>query len=303
MMSAQSMPLGGKVDVVVPDSFVGFLRLLIFLYTDTLPAGADGVILEDLMAADRYQVPQMRVLCENMLVPTKYNWLDLLRAANMLNAQRLFAQTVAFVRDNFSVLLLESDPLDDDENTTVAAEAGDHDDESAVTAASQQKESSKHHVDKTLDPQSETESVSSARTSKQYKQDMLNTIREIDEDSSVDASVARLMHVVEEVEGASDLQLLNQEFPGLLEKILFMRKISFPLPAPQTALLRAKEATKESTENEKMKPFPYAAFMLGIGGFVLYQAMKNVIVLNNYIPIINAVYIAAVAYYSVRYGF
>jgi hypothetical protein len=43
--------------------------------------------------------------------------------------------------------------------------------------------------------------------------------------------------------------------------------------------------------------------MLGIGGFVLYQAMKNVIVLNNYIPIINAVYIAAVAYYSVRYGF
>lgn len=42
------------VDVVVPDSFVGFLRLLIFLYTDTLPDGGDGALLEDLMAADRY---------------------------------------------------------------------------------------------------------------------------------------------------------------------------------------------------------------------------------------------------------
>jgi hypothetical protein len=42
------------VDVVVPDTFVGFLRLLIFIYTGTLPDGSDGAILEDLMAADRY---------------------------------------------------------------------------------------------------------------------------------------------------------------------------------------------------------------------------------------------------------
>jgi hypothetical protein len=41
------------VDVVVPDTFVGFLRLLIFIYTGTLPDGSDGAILEDLMAADR----------------------------------------------------------------------------------------------------------------------------------------------------------------------------------------------------------------------------------------------------------
>lgn len=44
------------VDVVVPDSFVGFLRLLIFIYTDTLPDGSDGALLEDLMAADRYMI-------------------------------------------------------------------------------------------------------------------------------------------------------------------------------------------------------------------------------------------------------
>lgn len=41
------------VDIVVPDTFVGLLRLLIFLYTDILPDGADGALLEDLMSADR----------------------------------------------------------------------------------------------------------------------------------------------------------------------------------------------------------------------------------------------------------
>lgn len=44
------------VDIVVPDSFVGLLRFLIYLYTDILPDGSDGAILEDLMSADRYQV-------------------------------------------------------------------------------------------------------------------------------------------------------------------------------------------------------------------------------------------------------
>ena len=41
------------VDIVVPDTFVGLLRLLIYLYTDILPDGADGALLEDLMSADR----------------------------------------------------------------------------------------------------------------------------------------------------------------------------------------------------------------------------------------------------------
>jgi len=37
----------------IKDTFVGFLRLLIFIYTGTLPDGSDGALLEDLMAADR----------------------------------------------------------------------------------------------------------------------------------------------------------------------------------------------------------------------------------------------------------
>ena len=43
------------------DTFVGFLRLLIFLYTGTLPDGSDGALLEDLMAADRFAF--IRVIC------------------------------------------------------------------------------------------------------------------------------------------------------------------------------------------------------------------------------------------------
>jgi alpha-tubulin suppressor-like RCC1 family protein len=47
---------GGIIDVVVPDSFIGFLRFLIFIYTDSLPDGADESLLEDLLSADRYVI-------------------------------------------------------------------------------------------------------------------------------------------------------------------------------------------------------------------------------------------------------
>lgn len=41
------------VGVIVPDSYVGFLRLLTFLYTSTLPEGSSDVLLDDLLTADR----------------------------------------------------------------------------------------------------------------------------------------------------------------------------------------------------------------------------------------------------------
>jgi len=102
--SGQNNSSGGIVDVVVPDTFVGFLRLLIFIYTGTLPDGSDGALLEDLMAADRYVLPDMKLLCENMLIPSESNWLDLLRAAQLLNSSRLELQVMAFLKENFSVL-------------------------------------------------------------------------------------------------------------------------------------------------------------------------------------------------------
>ena len=59
----------------------------------------------------------MKLLCESMLVPAKSNWLDLLRAADVLGSHRLHAQTVGFLRDNFSVLL-ETDVDSSDNNSS-----------------------------------------------------------------------------------------------------------------------------------------------------------------------------------------
>lgn len=73
----------------IVDTFIGFLRLVIYIYTSTLPEGSDGQILEDMMAADRYNIPLMKALCESMLQVTYYNWLDLLRAATMFNSAKL----------------------------------------------------------------------------------------------------------------------------------------------------------------------------------------------------------------------
>lgn len=106
MMEGYSMK-SEVIDVVVPDSFVGFLRLLIFIYTDALPDGSEGALLEDLMAADRYGLADMKMLAENMLIPSKSNWLDLLRAADILHAQNLYLSVVSFLRDNFHLLRLD----------------------------------------------------------------------------------------------------------------------------------------------------------------------------------------------------
>lgn len=97
------------VDIVVPDTFVGLLRLLIFLYTDILPDGSDGALLEDLMSADRYQVGDLKRLCESMLVPSHDNWVDLLRAATLFDSPQLEADVVSFLRDNVDDLLRVKD--------------------------------------------------------------------------------------------------------------------------------------------------------------------------------------------------
>ena len=49
---------------------------------------------------DRYGLQDMRALCESMLQPNAANWLDLQRAASMLDAPLLLAETQAFVRNN-----------------------------------------------------------------------------------------------------------------------------------------------------------------------------------------------------------
>jgi len=97
--------LGGMIDVVVPDTFVGFLRLLIFLYTDTLPDGSDPALLEDMKSADRYDVPDMKSLCESMITPSKSNWMDVLEASDLFGSSRLYMEVMNFLRHDISVLM------------------------------------------------------------------------------------------------------------------------------------------------------------------------------------------------------
>ena len=46
----------------------------------------------------------MKLLCENMLVPSEHNWLDLLRASQLLNSVRLELQVMSYLKDHFHVL-------------------------------------------------------------------------------------------------------------------------------------------------------------------------------------------------------
>jgi hypothetical protein len=42
----------------------------------------------------------MKRLCESMLVPSRSNWLDLLRAAYLFNSPHLEVAVLGFLRDN-----------------------------------------------------------------------------------------------------------------------------------------------------------------------------------------------------------
>ena len=117
------------VDVVVPDTFVGFLRVLIFIYTDTLPDGSDAALLEDLMSADRYNLQDMRHICENMLVCSEENWVDVLHSAELLESSRLRIEVEGYLRDNFAVL----DPEDElQENVSIDEDLKGGDDQSTT---------------------------------------------------------------------------------------------------------------------------------------------------------------------------
>ncbi|CAM9154068.1 unnamed protein product [Discosporangium mesarthrocarpum] len=57
----------GIVEVVVPDTYSGLLRLLLFLYSGVLPDCNSDAVLIDLVAADRYRLEDMKRLCQSML--------------------------------------------------------------------------------------------------------------------------------------------------------------------------------------------------------------------------------------------
>jgi hypothetical protein len=85
------------ISVVVPDSYIGFLRLLTFVYTNCLPEATIDALLHDLLTADRYNLQDMRLYCESMIRISESNWLDVLRVGNAINSARLLSETYAFL--------------------------------------------------------------------------------------------------------------------------------------------------------------------------------------------------------------
>lgn len=232
------------VEVVLPDSFVGLLRLLIFLYTDTLPDGSDGALLEDLMAADRYGLLEMKSLCENMLIPNRHNWLDLLRAADLLQAHTLKRNVVSFLRDNFHALHLdarhwqEEDERQQEEAAAAAraeAEADDFDDEGRPIYRTKTK------------------------------------------DTSSSSNVPSTASVIQE---------LQEEFPQLLESLLFSRTVTFPLP-PNQMLITRSVSSKQARVEAEQTPFPYWALLFGAVCMYFYSQVASFVSLGPLIPSLN----------------
>lgn len=84
------------VEIAVPDSYGCMARLLLFLYSGTLAAASNDDVVEDLMAADRYRLLELKRLCESMVRITPGNCLDVFRVADLYSAPRLRHSALSF---------------------------------------------------------------------------------------------------------------------------------------------------------------------------------------------------------------
>ena len=102
------------VDIVVPDSYVGLLRLLLYVYSGALADSNTDALLEDLVAADRYQLRDMKKLCESMIVVTPENAASVLDVAIGAGGVRLRKEVRRGERKKYSA----SEAAEEDENTS-----------------------------------------------------------------------------------------------------------------------------------------------------------------------------------------
>lgn len=92
------------VEIVVPDSYESLLRLLVFMYSGTVMGSssscswslASEAALEDLVAADRYRLLELKSLCESMVEVHEGNCLEVLALADLYSAPRLRESALAF---------------------------------------------------------------------------------------------------------------------------------------------------------------------------------------------------------------
>lgn len=84
------------VEIAVPDSYASMARVLLFLYSGRLTARSNADVVEDLMAADRYRLVELKRHCESMVQVTAGNCLELFRIADMYAAPRLREASLSF---------------------------------------------------------------------------------------------------------------------------------------------------------------------------------------------------------------
>lgn len=103
MFASGMREVGGAiapVEVHVPDSHIGMLRLLRYLYTDLLSDGETTLLLEDLVAADRYGLLQMRLACESSLataVSSINEALAAMQVAQSIGASSLKTEMIQYI--------------------------------------------------------------------------------------------------------------------------------------------------------------------------------------------------------------
>ncbi len=148
----------------------------------------------------------MKILCENMLHPTKSNWRDLLQIADTLDLQRIKLDVLLFLRDNFDILI-----------------SFDHD----------------------------------------------------------------------------IFTRLNEEFPGLFNTILAMRRKTFP-PPPSAKFIKHVEVLKinDKKAKEEAASFPWFALIILFVSAYLYSHAIQIVSIGPLIPIINSLFMIGLLYYA-----
>jgi hypothetical protein len=74
---------------------VGLLRVLVWVYCGNLAESDSDALLEDLLAADRYQLSDMKKMCESMVAVTPQNAAATLDVACLVGAARLRGEALS----------------------------------------------------------------------------------------------------------------------------------------------------------------------------------------------------------------
>lgn len=102
-------------------------------------------------------------------------------------------------------------------------------------------------------------------------------------------------------EGQSAVDVLQAEFPGLLEAVLQARTEAFPSPPSHLLSVRV-QANLVLYDKRALhsRPFPIWAAGLLAGALLLYSQVQNILVLGNTVPYVNATIAAVLGLYYFR---